>query len=675
MKFSIIAAWSAALVAGTLVGDLSGRAESPPVVRDVAGNEHRFDSFHDPVAKAVVYVFLDNNCPDANRYLSTLKRLHDRYNSFQMDRRGKPIRRNADGQWEQYDWPGDPVCFLGIYSRAPFLSIRDIAKHALRNNVPFRVLQDPKQELRTMFKVARYTEVRVWDPEQRRVVYSGPIDDQYQQGAGKAKAQRHLLQDVLDRMVSGKPVEPATELTNSGCPIPDLKDVRYEPVTYYQDIEPIIQRRCQECHRPNSAGPFNLLTLQDVQDNAGIIEELVHDRLMPPFPGDSPLELANDRRLTDEEWHKVISWLRGERKLGDPAKRPPPRVFAKDDGQWRIGTPDFIAKMERPFRCPKDGVIDYVYIPVRIPQEVYDKYGRDGTLYIRAIQVKPGAHPQVVHHIQVHEYHGKIKDANQLSRGPAVHGDIQELNALDLLFMYGPSILGARRLGGYEPGDQDNVRIFDGNTGMALNANIIVELHLTPDGRSDYPVQAEVGFVFTKEKPEKLVETNYYYTKRGNFVIPANLKNHSIQGFFPFQKHILIESIRGHCHYAGTKMRIERVGKGDVTVHDLENRALHLQTRGQTLLEVPSWDFNWQVTYRFKEPMVILNDEAILGTCFWDNTAKNLRRVDGPVKDIVWGQQIFQEMFNVLFLYQELDDDDPLVIEAKRHRAAEPQPK
>lgn len=654
--------FSCVVVFFTVLVDASYSSPAKPKLRDIAGNSHHFDSFCDAQTKAVVYVFLDTKCPDANRYLSTLKKLHKRYNSFETDRRGKPIRQREDGHWEHYDWPGDPIRFIGVYSRAPFLSIREIASHSLRNNIPFRVLQDAEQELMTMFGVSNYTEVRVWDPRERRLLYAGPIDDQYAQGSGKARPHNLFLQDVLDRIASGEQIPPSSRLTNSGCPIPKLENVRYESFSYYEDIEPIVQQRCQQCHYPNGAGPIDLLTLRDFQENAEIIDELVHDHAMPPFPGDAPLALENDRRLTDEQWYKMISWLRGDRELGDESSRPKPRVFADTDG-WQIGEPDFIARMESPFLCPQDGVVDYVYVPIVIPESVYEQYAHDETLYIRAIEVKPGAHPQVVHHVQVHEYHGKIKNTAQ-HEGGAVQG----LNALDLLFLYGPSILGAKRLGGYEPGDQDNARIFDDGKGMALKGNVILELHLTPDGRSACPVQVEVGLVFAKEKPKRLIQTNYFYTKRGNFNIPANLKHHSIQGFFPFEKHIRIESIRGHAHYACTKMRLEKIGKRDLTIRDLERRDLHGQTRGEPLLDIPSWDFNWQLTYKFKEPLIVLNDEAVLGTAFWDNTEHNLRRAGGPVQDIVWGQQIFQEMFNVLFLYEELDDDDPLVIQAKQRR-------
>ncbi|WP_254512761.1 hypothetical protein [Anatilimnocola floriformis] len=640
-------------------------AESTPELRDTAGNRHRFDRIHDKSAKATVFVFLDDNCPDANRYVDTLRKLHDRYNAFEMDRRGKPIRKNAEGKWEHSGRQGDAISFIGVYSRGPFLSIREIARHALRQNIPFRVMHDAEQELMTKFGVTNYTEVRVWDPQAKRVIYSGPIDDQYQRGAGKPEAKNLLLQEVLDRIVAGEKVDEIDEPVNSGCPIPKLADAQFEPFTFYEDIEPILQRRCQECHREGGAGPFELMSLRDLQDHAEIIDQVVHDRTMPPFPGDSPHELEHDRRLTKDEWYKLISWLRGERKLGDRAKRPAPREFSQTK-EWQIGKPDFVAKMGQPFQVPKDGIVDYVYVPIRVPDEVREKYGHDGKLYVQAIESRPGAHPQVVHHIQVHEYHGKINEATQSAAGG---GAAVGLNALDLLFMYGPSILGARRLGGYEPGDPDNARTFDPQFGTVLGGDIILEMHLTPDGKRSYPVQSDVGLIFSKEPPKRLIQTNYFFTKRGNFLVPANVKNHTIQGLFPFQKHVRIESVRGHGHYACTRLKLEKIGAADVTIADLEDRKQHWQLRGETLLEVPNWDFNWQVTYKFKEPLVVLNDEAVLGTGFYDNTEHNLRRVGkGPIEDIVWGQQTFHEMFNVLFLYEELEDDHPLVIEAKRKR-------
>ena len=639
-----------------------------PTLHDIHGNQHSLFSIRSPATKAIVYVFLDTQCPDVQRYMEPLKALHNRYNSFEKDRRGFPTKKNADGKPEAYRWPGDPVEFVGVYSRAPFVSVQDVAAHALKNHIPFRVTLDKKQEVLKHFKATNYTEAIVVDAKNLAVVYQGPISDQYQRGSSKAVAQHNYVQDVVDVLIKGDTVTASVQVMNSGCIVPRLEDVSYdESLTYYKDIEPIFQAKCQECHRPGAAGPIELMTFEDVQNNAEAIYQLVHDKQMPPFPGNSPFKLQNDRRLSKSEWTKVVSWLRGDRKAGDSSKRVPPKTF-DDVQEWKIGKPDFIAKMDTPFQCPKDGVVDYVYVPIEIPDEIIQKHGVDGTLYIQSVETKPGKFPQVMHHIQVHEYLGKIDKTTQNKGGGAIQG----LNALDLLFLYGPSILGAKRLAGYEPGDQDNARIFSDALGMALKSNIIVELHLTPDGKSEYPIQVEVGFKFTKTKPKRVVETNYFYRKRGDFIVPGNLKSHSLQGLFPFSKHIRVESIRGHCHSACTKLKLEKVGKREFSIADLENQANHYKDHGSPLLDVPVWDFNWQVTYKFDEPQVILEDESVLGTAFFDNTSFNLRRQlfagADPLSDIVWGQQIQQEMFNVLFLYEELEDSDPLVIAAKKAR-------
>jgi len=72
------------------------------------------------------------------------------------------------------------------------------------------------------------------------------------------------------------------------------------------------------------------------------------------------------------------------------------------------------------------------------------------------------------------------------------------------------------------------------------------------------------------------------------------------------------------------------------------------------LLSIPIWDFNWQRTYEFEEPVVVPKGSALLGTAFWDNTKYNPRN-QKKNQDIPWGQQVIHEMFNILFLYEELE--------------------
>src|SRR5690606_8728278 len=96
------------------------------------------------------------------------------------------------------------------------------------------------------------------------------------------------------------------------------------------------------------------------------------------------------------------SWLRSERSLGDIADAPAPVTYAARN-QWNIGQPDFIFRMPKPFKVPATGVLNYAYFPVA----VNGGKGFDEDRYIKAVETHPGA-PQVVHHVQIHEYFGPV---------------------------------------------------------------------------------------------------------------------------------------------------------------------------------------------------------------------------------------------------------------------------
>src|SRR5438874_11447855 len=89
--------------------------------------------------------------------------------------------------------------------------------------------------------------------------------------------------------------------------------------TFHKHVEPVLQARCQGCHRPGEAAPMSLLTYQDARPWAKAIKEAVLVRRMPPWFADSAHgEFANDRRLADREIETLVSWVDGGAKEGDP---------------------------------------------------------------------------------------------------------------------------------------------------------------------------------------------------------------------------------------------------------------------------------------------------------------------------------------------------------------------
>src|SRR5216683_5530585 len=83
-----------------------------------------------------------------------------------------------------------------------------------------------------------------------------------------------------------------------------------EPVTYYKDVAPILQRSCQECHRPGEIGPFSLLTYEQARPWAASIKASVLQKKMPPWFADQHYgKFSNDRSLAAKDIATIVSWV------------------------------------------------------------------------------------------------------------------------------------------------------------------------------------------------------------------------------------------------------------------------------------------------------------------------------------------------------------------------------
>ena len=121
-------------------------------------------------------------------------------------------------------------------------------------------------------------------------------------------------------------------------------------VTFTKDIAPILQRSCQNCHRPDGVAPMSLVTYEDVRPWARSIKQRTaigpHRGVMPPWYVEKNVGIQkykNDPSLSDAEIAKVAKWADSGAPQGNPADMPPPRKFESLD-TWTIGQPDLIVK-------------------------------------------------------------------------------------------------------------------------------------------------------------------------------------------------------------------------------------------------------------------------------------------------------------------------------------------
>jgi len=124
--------------------------------------------------------------------------------------------------------------------------------------------------------------------------------------------------------------------------------------TFTKDIAPILQRSCQNCHRPDSLAPMSLLTYEDARPYAASIKRRTAIRskqgTMPPWYIEKDIGIQhykNDNSLSDAEVATIAAWVDGGTPRGDLADMPPPKKFpgtagSNDSNGWTIGTPDLI---------------------------------------------------------------------------------------------------------------------------------------------------------------------------------------------------------------------------------------------------------------------------------------------------------------------------------------------
>jgi len=121
-----------------------------------------------------------------------------------------------------------------------------------------------------------------------------------------------------------------------------------EQVTFTKHIAPILQRSCQNCHRPDSVAPMSLLTYEEARPWAKAMKLRTGLRTkpnaMPPWYIEKNVgiqQYKGDISLSDDEIARIARWADNGAPRGNPADMPPPLKFA-GASEWQIGKPDLI---------------------------------------------------------------------------------------------------------------------------------------------------------------------------------------------------------------------------------------------------------------------------------------------------------------------------------------------
>ena len=520
------------------------------------GKKIALSDFND--AKVVVVIFMGTECPIGNAYVPDLVDLQQRYQDKQVQ-------------------------VVGVNSNLSDTAAA-VAKHVKEFKINFPVLVDDDQVAADLFGARRTPEVFVLD-RKRNIRYRGRIDDRFGYIYKREKSRRQELEEALKELIAGKDVSVA-ETEAVGCLITRRDRLKNKgEITFAKHVSRILQNRCANCHHPDTAAPFSLLSYQDARNWSEMIKETVVQRRMPPWNADARYgKFSNDLRMTDEEIDTLVAWIDNGAPLGDKKDLPEPRQY---ESGWTIGKPDVVFKIPREYTVKANGTVKYQYFvtPTNFKKDVW----------VQAAEARPG-NRAVVHHIIVFYRDPKSRKRRRL-----------------------------RGIVGTAPGEEPMVWPKGVGVKIPAGSELVWQLHYTPTGKVEKD-RSEVGLIFCKKPPERLAKSKSAINFLFN--IPAGADDHRVVSSTRFSRDAELLSLMPHMHLRGK---------------DFQFKAHYPDGSTEILLNVPSYDFNWQHRYRFDKPFSIPKGTRIECIAHFDNSTDNAANPD-PTKPVRWGDQTWQEM-------------------------------
>ena len=390
---------------------------------------------------------------------------------------------------------------------------------------------------------------------------------------------------------------------------PALNAARPDAPTFHREVLTILERRCQECHRPGQVAPMSFLTYQQTRPWARAIREAVLLKKMPPWfaePGYGPF--ANDRTLPQEEIDTLVRWADAGAPEGDAKDAPPARHWVED---WNIPKPDLVLEMPVPFPLPASGDVEYQYIVIPT--------GLQQDKWVEMAELRPDS-PAVVHHAVVYIREpgsAWLQDAKpgipyvppgRTPRERLLNGSTTN----DILLVYAPGNVP-------EKWPQGSAKL------IKAGSDLIFQMHYTPNGR-DLHDRTRVGLVFTRTVPERRVITLQLGNDR--FVIPPGHPDYRVAAWGTLPNDAMLVSLFPHMHLRGKSFEYNLVEPGG-------NR--------RTLLRVSPYNFYWQLSYRFAQPLPVKAGTELECAAYFDNSANNPNNPD-PDDAVRFGPQSWEEM-------------------------------
>ena len=385
-------------------------------------------------------------------------------------------------------------------------------------------------------------------------------------------------------------------------------------LTFAKDIAPILQRSCQDCHRPGSIAPMSLLTYEDARPWARSMKAKVVSREMPPWTLDKTVgiqKFTHDRSLSNAEIATISAWVDQGAPRGNPADMPPPREFT-DTSKWTLsgilGPPDFIIPIPEPF-----------VVEPNAPNMWIDLVADSGLAedrWIRAFETKPSQEGfPVVHHATTSLYEE--------------NADIVSDDAVS----FSEYALG-------KTGD-----ILAENSGFLIKAGTKVRfnMHYAAKERRITDRTSLGLWFYPKGFVPKFKHIRQSVGNVQDLDIPPGENNVSVDGYLILKDNIRMTVFQPHLHNRGKRQCMEVIYPDN-----------HVET-----LNCVNWNFGWHIAYNYNaDVQPLIPKGSVLHVTTWhDNSAANKWNPD-PRNWAGFGQRSSDDMAFAHVSWYVLNDDE-----------------
>jgi len=416
-------------------------------------------------------------------------------------------------------------------------------------------------------------------------------------------------------------------------------------VTFTRDIAPILQRSCQNCHRPGQVAPMSLQTYEEARPWARAMKQrtAIRDKFgaMPPWYIEKNIGIQhykNDPSLSDEEVAKIAKWADTGAARGNVADMPAPRVFP-DGASWHSGQPDLI--VESPEITVKANAPDWwgEFEPTKIPL-TEDRYVssveiREVNNFANDSGRETVGQRYVWHHLiwATAEFSGDGDPIDASISQGAVGWPVHEVGR--------------------------NADIFDPDAGRLLKANssIIYQSAHLHSGGSDVKSKLLFGFRFHPKGYKPARRSTLRNLGNGlDIDIKPNEANQQLHAYLVLQQPTKIATFEPHLHAPGQRMCLEAIW------------GFNIQT-----LTCAGYDHNWVRQYEYADDYApILPRGTILHIIgYMDNTPNN-KNIPDPRNWQGSGNRSIANMFIDLGQSVALTDDEFQREMAERRRKLGP---